>query len=236
MKRLGYTRYVAQGGDIGAPVSSAMARIAPAGLLGIHTNLPATVPAGRGQGTRRPRPGAGRTLREGTRGIRLARRFNKVKSAYVAMMGTRPQTIGYSLTDSPAGLAAWMIDHDEVSYAAISQGLQRAPRRWPDARCDPRQHHAVLADEHRDLRSAAVLGKQGTKPARCGRTEDLRDLAPGRHLGVSGRDLSSSGDVGPARLSQPDLLPRSRQGRTLRGVGAARAVRCRAARRIQITS
>jgi hypothetical protein len=54
-------------------------------------------------------------------------RFNKVKSAYVAMMGTRPQTIGYASTDSPAGLAAWMIDHDETSYAAIAQALNGHP-------------------------------------------------------------------------------------------------------------
>ena len=73
MQRLGYTRYVAQGGDWGSPVSSAMARQAPAGLLGIHINLPATIPpevaavlAGGG-------PRAGGTLREGTRGVRLAR-------------------------------------------------------------------------------------------------------------------------------------------------------------------
>jgi pimeloyl-ACP methyl ester carboxylesterase len=121
MRRLGYTRYVAQGGDIGAPVSSAMARQAPPGLLGIHTNLPATVPpevaallAARG-----PAP-AGLSDQEREAFDTLAR-FNRVKSAYITMMGTRPQTIGYPLSDSPAGLAAWMIDHDEISYAAISQ-------------------------------------------------------------------------------------------------------------------
>jgi pimeloyl-ACP methyl ester carboxylesterase len=54
-------------------------------------------------------------------------RFNKVKSAYVSMMGTRPQTIGYSMADSPAGLAAWMIDHDEVSYAAIAKAFNEHP-------------------------------------------------------------------------------------------------------------
>ena len=73
MKRLGYTRYVAQGGDWGSPVSSAMARQAPAGLLGIHINLPATVPSGRRDGARRRRACAGGTLREGTRGVRAAR-------------------------------------------------------------------------------------------------------------------------------------------------------------------
>ena len=73
MKRLGYTRYVAQGGDWGSPVSSAMARQAPAGLLGIHINLPATVPPEVAAALRRRRARAGGTLREGTRGVRLAR-------------------------------------------------------------------------------------------------------------------------------------------------------------------
>ena len=108
MKRLGYTRYVAQGGDWGAPVSSAMARQAPAGLLGIHINLPATVPADvamvlAGGG---PAP-AGLSEKERAAFDSLDTFYKKYR-AYAAMMGTRPQTIGYALTDSPAGLAAWM--------------------------------------------------------------------------------------------------------------------------------
>ena len=112
MKRLGYTRYVAQGGDWGAPVSSAMARQAPAGLLGIHINLPATVPpdvaavlAGGG-----PAP-AGLSEKERAAFDSLDTFYKKYR-AYAAMMGTRPQTIGYALTDSPAGLAAWMYDYN----------------------------------------------------------------------------------------------------------------------------
>ena len=112
MKRLGYTRYVAQGGDWGSPVSSAMARQAPAGLLGIHINLPATVPpemaavlAGGG-----PAP-AGLSEKERAAFDSLDTFYKKYR-AYAAMMGTRPQTIGYALTDSPAGLAAWMYDYN----------------------------------------------------------------------------------------------------------------------------
>ena len=112
MQRLGYTRYVAQGGDWGAPVSSAMARQAPAGLLGIHINLPATVPpdvaavlAGGG-----PAP-AGLSEKERAAFDSLDTFYKKYR-AYAAMMGTRPQTIGYALTDSPAGLAAWMYDYN----------------------------------------------------------------------------------------------------------------------------
>jgi pimeloyl-ACP methyl ester carboxylesterase len=110
MKRLGYTRYVAQGGDWGAPISSAMARQAAAGLLGIHINLPATVPPEvaavlAGGGT------APAELSEKERAAFYSLdTFYKKYRAYAAMMGTRPQTIGYALTDSPAGLAAWMYD------------------------------------------------------------------------------------------------------------------------------
>jgi pimeloyl-ACP methyl ester carboxylesterase len=112
MKRLGYTRYVAQGGDWGSPVSSAMARQAPAGLLGIHINLPATVPADvaavlAGGG---PAP-AGLSDKERAAFDALDT-FYKMHRAYGAMMGTRPQVIGQALTDSPAGLAVFMYDYN----------------------------------------------------------------------------------------------------------------------------
>jgi pimeloyl-ACP methyl ester carboxylesterase len=111
MKQLGYTRYVAQGGDWGSPISSAMARQAVAGLLGIHINLPATIP-----------PDVAAVLASGgpvPAGLSKKERaafdsldtFNKKERAYAVMMGTRPQTVGYGLTDSPTGLAAWMLGH-----------------------------------------------------------------------------------------------------------------------------
>jgi pimeloyl-ACP methyl ester carboxylesterase len=112
MNRLGYTRYVAQGGDWGSPVSSAMARQAAAGLLGIHINLPATVPsdvaavlAGGGSAP------AGLSVKERSAFDSLDT-FYKKRRAYGAMMGTRPQVIGQALTDSPAGLAAFMYDYN----------------------------------------------------------------------------------------------------------------------------
>jgi pimeloyl-ACP methyl ester carboxylesterase len=113
MKRLGYTRYVAQGGDWGSPVSEAMALQAPAGLLGIHINLPATVPpdvaAALVAGGAAP---AGLSDKERAAFDALDTLF-KNKRAYAAMMGTRPQTIGYALTDSPAGLAAFIYDYND---------------------------------------------------------------------------------------------------------------------------
>lgn len=111
MKRLGYTRYVAQGGDAGAAVTEAMGRLAPPGLLGIHINLPAIFP-----------PEVDKALATGSAPPNMTDKeraaFNAavmlVKSgntAYSTMMTARPQTIGYLVTDSPAGLAAWMLGH-----------------------------------------------------------------------------------------------------------------------------
>jgi pimeloyl-ACP methyl ester carboxylesterase len=111
MRRLGYVRYVAQGGDWGAPVSSAMARQSAAGLIGIHLNLPATVPpevaAALGGG---PAP-AGLSAKENAVLEALRNYGMSGGSAYFAIMNARPQTVGYGATDSPAGLAAWMLVH-----------------------------------------------------------------------------------------------------------------------------
>ncbi|HET9415714.1 MAG TPA: epoxide hydrolase, partial [Pseudolabrys sp.] len=121
MKRLGYNRYVAQGGDWGSPVSSAMARQAPAGLLGIHINLPAIVPpeiaavlAAGG-----PAP-TGLSEKERATFEALSASAKMGNRSYAVMMGSRPQTIGYAVTDSPAGLAAWMLGHPGFSHWTYS--------------------------------------------------------------------------------------------------------------------
>jgi pimeloyl-ACP methyl ester carboxylesterase len=110
MKRLGYKRYVSQGGDWGSVVADAMARQAPAGLLGIHVNMPATVPAdvAKAMNAGDPAP-SGLSAKEKAAYDSLSTFFRK-NAGYGAMMVTRPQTVGYALTDSPAGLAAWMYD------------------------------------------------------------------------------------------------------------------------------
>jgi pimeloyl-ACP methyl ester carboxylesterase len=116
MVRLGYTRYIAQGGDWGSPVSSAMARQAPEGLLGIHINLPAIVPPEIAAvlAVSGPAP-AGLTEKERATFEQLSAAAKMGNRSYAAMMGTRPQTIGYAITDSPAGLAAWMLGHPGFS-------------------------------------------------------------------------------------------------------------------------
>jgi pimeloyl-ACP methyl ester carboxylesterase len=110
MKRLGYSKYVSQGGDWGAVVSDKMAKRAFPGLLGIHINMPATLP-----------PDVAKALNDGDpapaglgpvekKAFDTLKTFYTLNTGYSAMMATRPQTLGYGLTDSPAGLAAWMYD------------------------------------------------------------------------------------------------------------------------------
>jgi pimeloyl-ACP methyl ester carboxylesterase len=113
MKRLGYARYVAQGGDWGSPVSSAMARQAPAGLLGIHINLPATVPADVAAALAGGGPAPAGLSEKERAAFDSLDTFYKMRRAYAVMMGTRPQAIGQALTDSPAGLAVFMYDYND---------------------------------------------------------------------------------------------------------------------------
>ncbi|MDM0117488.1 epoxide hydrolase [Variovorax sp. J22R133] len=110
MKRLGYTRYVAQGGDWGSVVADAMGRQAPPGLLGIHVNMPATVPkdAAKALNNGDPAP-KGLSAPEKAAFDQLDSFFRK-NAGYGAIMATRPQAVGYALSDSPAGLAAWFYD------------------------------------------------------------------------------------------------------------------------------
>ncbi|MFC5069343.1 epoxide hydrolase family protein [Flaviflagellibacter deserti] len=112
MSRLGYTRYVAQGGDWGSPVSSAMARQASAGLLGIHINLPATVPPDIAALLARGAPPPEGLSDKERAAFEALDRFYKMYRAYAALMGTRPQVIGQTITDSPAGLAVFMYDYN----------------------------------------------------------------------------------------------------------------------------
>jgi len=127
MKRLGYTRYVAQGGDWGSPVSSAMARQAAAGLLGIHINLPATLPpevaAALGGG---PVP-AGLSDKERAVLDALMANAKKGNSAYFTILTARPQTVGYGATDSPAGLAAWVLVHPGFAQWSYGKDPEQSP-------------------------------------------------------------------------------------------------------------
>ncbi|HZC13942.1 MAG TPA: epoxide hydrolase [Thermoleophilaceae bacterium] len=115
MDRLGYTRYVAQGGDVGAFVTDAMGRQGPEGLLGIHINLLIAA-----LGLEDQLPAESEQERAGHDAIKT---ITTSGFGYFLEQSTRPQTIGYALLDSPVALAAWMLDHDTDSYAKISRAF-----------------------------------------------------------------------------------------------------------------
>jgi pimeloyl-ACP methyl ester carboxylesterase len=130
MQRLGYTRYVAQGGDWGSPVSSAMARQAPTGLLGIHINLPATIPLEVDQALAAGGPApVGLSEKERATFDELSAYGKMGSRSYAVMMGTRPQTIGLAIADTPAGLAAWMLGHPGFATWTYSSS---DPEKSPD--------------------------------------------------------------------------------------------------------
>ena len=115
MRRLGYTSYVAQGGDVGAGITDAMSRQAPEGLIGVHTNLlvpalnnPAALPA---------------DTEQEKAALTAIKTFQTSGNGYFVEQSTRPQTIGYALLDSPVALAAWMVDHDTDAYYKIARAF-----------------------------------------------------------------------------------------------------------------
>jgi hypothetical protein len=186
--RLGSDRVVAQGGDVGAGVTDAMGRQAPAGLIGIHTNL--LVPALSG-----PMPTD--TDEERAAAAQIAT-FRQSGNGDFVEMATRPQTIGFGLLDSPVALAAWMVDHDTDSYDKIAGALvdgrpsgnltrdhlldnitlswvagTRRPRRRPPAP-GPDDDPVCLHDlPRRDLADAAQLARP-TSARRSGPSADER--------------------------------------------------------------
>jgi pimeloyl-ACP methyl ester carboxylesterase len=114
MRRLGYSRYVAQGGDVGASVTDAMGRQGPEGLAGIHMNLLVTALGGG------PMPADTEQERAA---LEQTQTFRASGFGYFLEQATRPQTIGYALLDSPAALAAWMLDHDTDAYEKITRAF-----------------------------------------------------------------------------------------------------------------
>jgi pimeloyl-ACP methyl ester carboxylesterase len=119
MRRLRYTRYVAQGGDVGAVVTDTMGRQAPEGLIGVHMNLLVGALGG---------PGSLPVETEEERAaVAALAEFRATGNGYLIEQATRPQTIGYALLDSPVALAAWMLDHDTDSYYKISRAFLGGP-------------------------------------------------------------------------------------------------------------
>ena len=129
MKRLGYTRYVAQGGDWGAGVVEAMGRQAPSGLLGIHTNLPAVIIDEVGAVLGGAPVPASFSEKERSAIKDLGTYLGNGGLSYLVMMGARPQAVGYGLTDSPAGLAGWMLVHSGFAKWTDGKDPKQSPTR-----------------------------------------------------------------------------------------------------------
>jgi pimeloyl-ACP methyl ester carboxylesterase len=120
--RLGYERYVAQGGDWGNAVTEQLALLKPDGLLGIHTNMPATLSPELSQGVSSGADAPAGLSADEKKAYDVLVHFFATGTAYAQEMGLRPQTL-YAIEDSPVGLAAWMIDHDERSYELIERAF-----------------------------------------------------------------------------------------------------------------
>ena len=140
MRRLGYKRYVAQGGDWGAVVTTELARQQPAGLAGIHLNMPLVIP--------QPIPAENLTAQE-RRAVDLYQRFLTDGFGYFHLQATRPQTVGYALTDSPVGQAAWIYEKFQA---------------WTDNRGDPED--ALTRDEMLDTITLYWLTETAASSAR----------------------------------------------------------------------
>ena len=126
MRRLGYTRFVAQGGDWGAVVTDVMGAQAPSELLGIHSNMPATVPPEVSKALASGGPAPSGLSAEESRAWEQLKFLYTTGIGYATEMGLRPQTL-YGLADSPVALAAWMLDHDARSYQDIARAFEGDP-------------------------------------------------------------------------------------------------------------
>ena len=229
MPRLGYTRYVAQGGDVGAAVTDAMGRQAPEGLIGIHMNL--FVP-----GLVNPSAFPVESEEEHAAADAITT-FRTTGNAYLIEQNTRPQTIGYALLDSPIALAAWMLDHDTDAYHKISSafvGGKPSGNLTRDHILDNITTYwltATGASAARSYWEGAQAGAAAAQPV----TRPRRSRSPWDSLPSPARSADPA-ELGRAGLPNRGLLQRGRQGRPLRRLGRARPLHDRATGRIQVPS
>jgi pimeloyl-ACP methyl ester carboxylesterase len=153
MDRLGYTHYVAQGGDWGTAVTAAMGRQAPGGLLGIHVSFAQMAPPAV-LGHIRNGDAAPADLSDTEKRAYGQMAFATYHRGYGVIQGTRPQTIGYSLADTPVGLAAWLLDHDATTYSRLAQLFAGQP------------YGAITRDDWLDNTSLYWLTNTATSAAR----------------------------------------------------------------------
>jgi pimeloyl-ACP methyl ester carboxylesterase len=169
MKRLGYQRYVAQGGDWGAIVTQEMAVQAPPELIGIHTNMPGTVPAEIDNAARAGAPPPSGLAADEKQAYDQLTFFYQHGLSYALEMGNRPQTL-YGIADSPIGLAAWILDHDARSYALIARVFDGQPE-------------GLTRDDILDNITLYWLTNTGVSSARLYWENKLAFFAP-KHVGI----------------------------------------------------
>ena len=190
MKRLGYTRFVAQGGDWGNAVTEQMALQAPPELLGIHTNMPAAVPPDIDKALQSATPPPSGLSADEQHAYDQLDFFYKHGLGYASEMANRPQTL-YGIADSPVGLAAWMLDHDARSYELI-------------ARVFDGQAEGLTRDDILDNITLYWLTNTAVSSARLYWENKLAFFAPkgvadpGRRERLSRRDLCRPRGAGPS--------------------------------------
>ena len=234
MQRLGYTRFVAQGGDWGAIVTDVMAVQAPPELLGMHTNMAGVVPADVSTALARNVLGAGGPPPSGL-SAEESSTYEQLNFFYTKGIGygiemiTQPQTL-YGIADSPVGLAAWMINHDASSYADIADAFAGHPvgNLTRDEVLDNVTFYWLTNTG--DFLGPAVLGEH----VRLLRRQERQH--PGRRDRLPQGDLQGPAQLGRAGLPQAHLLQRGRPGLPLRRLAGAGAVHRRATRRVPVTT
>ena len=227
MRRLGYSRYVAQGGDQGAAVTDAMGRQAPEGLVGIHLNFLRSALGNVGA-----MPADSEQERAAAAAITT---FRTSGYGYFLEQSTRPQTIGYALLDSPVALAAWMLDHDTDSYYKIARAfLDGQALGQPHPRPHPRQHHAYWLTGT-GASSARSYWEGGQAAARAAGQAPSPISLPVGFTTFPGEIFQAPRSWVDRLYPQRHVLQRGRQGRPLRRLGGAGAVRDRAPRRVPVT-